>query len=514
MTKQTFLQGALILIIAGMITRFLGFINRIVVARLIGEEGMGLYMMALPTLFLIITLTQFGLPVAIAKRVAEADAVNDQLKIKKILVVSLVITFSISIILSIVTFFGAPTIAKTLLTDERTLYPLLVITPIIPIVAVSTVLRGYFQGKHNMKPQSYAQVIEQIVRIIFVYIFINLLLPYGIEIAAAGAMLSVVIGEFVSVCFMMYQFNFKRIKRVRLTLFHKPKETIHSLFSIALPSTGSRLIGSISNFLEPILVSQALAIAGISSIAATKQYGELAGYVIPLLFLPTFITHSLAIALIPSIAEAGAKNNHSAIHYRIHQAIRISFASGALATIVLVLFAKQILFYMYGSSNASDLLMLMAPFYILLYIQAPLQAALQAMDLAKESMWNNLIGALVKLVIIFVLGSNPNFGMQGVAIALSTAVLLVTSLHLAVLNKKIAYSIPIKDCFKMILLVLTTFFMGGMLKEFYMLATPHLFKFFIVLVLLFVLYCFVLFILRFITKDELRAIPFFQKWLQ
>lgn len=74
MTKQTFLQGTLILIFAGMITRLLGFINRLVIARLLGEEGIGLYMMALPTLFLVITLTQFGLPIAISKRVAEADA--------------------------------------------------------------------------------------------------------------------------------------------------------------------------------------------------------------------------------------------------------------------------------------------------------------------------------------------------------------------------------------------------------------------------------------------------------
>lgn len=85
MTKQTFLQGAIILIVAGMITRFMGFINRIVVARLMGEEGIGLYMMALPTLFLVMTLTQLGLPVAISKRVADADAANDQAKVKRLL---------------------------------------------------------------------------------------------------------------------------------------------------------------------------------------------------------------------------------------------------------------------------------------------------------------------------------------------------------------------------------------------------------------------------------------------
>src|SRR5690606_8362039 len=146
-----------------------------------------------------------------------------------------------------------------------------------------------------------------------------------------------------------------------------------------------------------------------------------------------------------TISEASAKNNQAMIHYRIHQAIRISYASGAIATIVLLLFSKQILLFMYGTSSANYLLVLMAPFYILLYIQAPLQAALQALDLAKESMWNTLIRAFMKLLFICALAQHPEFGMSGVAIALSTSIILVTILHLGVLNKKIKYQMPVKD---------------------------------------------------------------------
>src|SRR5690625_579943 len=91
LTNQAFIRGTLMLIIAGMITRLLGFVNRIVVARLIGEEGVGLYMMALPTLFLLITVTQIGLPIAISKRVAEANANQDTFKIKQIISVSILI---------------------------------------------------------------------------------------------------------------------------------------------------------------------------------------------------------------------------------------------------------------------------------------------------------------------------------------------------------------------------------------------------------------------------------------
>src|SRR5699024_8016869 len=218
-----------------------------------------LYMMALPTLFLVMTLTQIGLPVAISKRVAEADARNDPVKVKKILTVSLIITAVTSVIFTTAMMLGAPFIAKTLLTDERTLYPLLAISPIVPIVAISSVLRGYFQGKQNMKPQSYSQVIEQIVRITFVAIFVKLLLPYGVEFAAAGAMFSIILGEFVSLLYMIYQFKRRKVIKVRKKFFSYLKSsrtTLKELLSIALPSTGSRVISSISNFLEPILVAQ------------------------------------------------------------------------------------------------------------------------------------------------------------------------------------------------------------------------------------------------------------------
>lgn len=515
LSKQTFLQGTITLIIAGMITRFLGFINRLVIARLMGEEGVGLYMMALPTLFLVMSLTQLGLPVAISKRVAEAEARNDQAKIKQILIVSLILTASASIIFTIGMIGVAPVIARTLLTDGRTIYPLLAVSPIVPIVALSSVIRGYFQGKQNMKPQSISQVIEQIVRITCVALFVKLLLPYGIEFAAAGAMFSVILGEFISLIYMVYLFKRKKTFKLKyrfLAYLKTSQQTIRELFSIALPSTGSRLIGSFSNFLEPIIVAQSLALAGISTTLVTKQYGELTGYVMPLLFLPTFITQSLAVALVPNISEAEATRNQSLIHYRIHQAIRISFASGAIATVILTLFSVPILTYMYGSGNASHFLILMAPFYILLYIQSPLQAALQALDLARPAMWNSLMGSTVKFTVLFLLGSSPLFGIKGVAIAMCVGVVLITLLHLFTLRKTIQFYIPLKDIFKMIALLTLTWWAGSLLKNIYLSMGPNIFTLLLVISILVFIYIIFLFSLKFITKDELDQIPFLNKW--
>src|SRR5699024_10603722 len=214
------------------ITRLLGFVNRIVMARLIGEEGIGLYNMTLPTLFLMYTISQIGLPIAIAKRVAEADAKKDFKKIKQILIISLTFTISLSVFSSVIMFFSIPYITTYLLTDERVFYPMLAIIPIIPITAISSVIRGYFQGRQNMKPQSYAQVIEQIVRISFVLLLVQFFIPYGIEFATAGAMIAVIIGETVSLLFMLKLFRLnKRIKLRRniINYVTSGKDTIKQL---------------------------------------------------------------------------------------------------------------------------------------------------------------------------------------------------------------------------------------------------------------------------------------------
>src|SRR5699024_4504584 len=332
----------------------------------------------------------------------------------------------------------------------------------------------------------------------------------------SGAMISVILGEFISLLYMMYHFKQKKTFKLRhkiMPYLKSSQNTLNELFSIALPSIGSRMIGSISHFLEPILVSQSLLIAGVSGTIATKQYGELTGYVLPLLFLPTFITNSLSIALVPSIAEAEAKKSEQLIHYRIHQSIRISFASGAIATIVLFLFAETILSYMYGTANASHFLVLMAPFFILLYIQSPLQAALQALDLATPAMWNSMFGTIVKYVVLFLLASNPEFGIIGAAIAMCIAVVLVTLLHLASLKKIIHFSIPAKDLGKMILLFILTWAAGKGLKNIYESVGPSLYTFILTLLLLSIIYLLLLFLLRFITKEELQQLPLIRKWI-
>ncbi|MGG3564595.1 stage V sporulation protein B [Neobacillus rhizosphaerae] len=511
-----FLKGTFILLIAGLITRVLGFIYRIVLARSIGEEGVGLYMMAYPTFILVVTITQLGLPVAISKNIAEAEARRDYAEIKKILVVSLAITIGLSIIITPALILLAPFLSTTLFTDPRTYYPLMAIAPALPIIAVSSVLRGYFQGRQNMRPSAISQVLEQFVRITIIATATKTFLPYGVEYAAAAAMGASVLGELLSLIYLLTMFKLKKRFKLRKNFFqfiHKGKRTYKDLMEIAIPTMGSRMIGSIAWFFEPIVVAHSLALAGVVAVNATKQYGALTGYAMPLLMLPSFVTFSLATSLVPAISEANSNNNHKLIEYRLQQALRFVFLTGGLAVIVLYVLADPLMQLMYGSAKGSYFIQIMAPFFLFYYYQGPLQAVLQALNLARAAMINSLIGAVVKTAVIFVLASQPTFGITGAALGIIVGFVLVTGLHFATVLKKVSFSFYIRDYVKGFIAMGVAAWCGYWLFENILLETHLVVRVANAAFSMTLSYSILLLIFGLIKKDELKRIPWIGKFI-
>ncbi|MBO9130475.1 stage V sporulation protein B [Bacillus sp. 165] len=514
MTKQSFLRGTFILILAGLLTRVLGFVNRIVMARILGEEGVGLYMMAVPTFILAITITQLGLPVAIAKLIAEAEAVGNKQKVQKVLTVSLTVTLTLSVILTAALIVAAPILSRTMLTDQRTYYPLIAILPVVPIIAVSSVLRGYFQGKQNMKPSSFAQVLEQVVRITLIAVCIRTFLPFGVEYAAAGAMLSAVAGELASLLYMFIMF--KKEKQTHLSfgfarIIREGQDTFYSLMRIGLPTTGSRFIGSISYFMEPIVVAQSLAAAGITAAIATKQYGELTGYALPLLFLPSFITYALSTSLVPAISEAMAKKQYRLVEYRMQQSMRLSMVSGGWATVILYVFASPLLMLMYGTDHAVMFIKILAPLSILYYFQGPLTAALQALDLAKAAMFNSLIGSIVKIIVIVALASRPEFQIMGVAIAIAVGFITVTLLHFATVLKRVQFTIYLREYLYELICIALSGYTGWYLYNEVVFSASLSIQTLCSILITSLVYFLLLITFSLIKKEELQRLPLIRK---
>jgi stage V sporulation protein B len=454
--KQTFIKGTMILLAAGVINRVLGFVPRIALPRVIGAEGVGLYQMGYPFLIVILTLITGGVPLAVAKLVAEAESEGNERRVRGILTLSLFLMIVLGIAFMAVCIIAAPWITTYLLTDSRVYYTFLSMSPIIPIVGVSSVYRGYFQGRHNMIPTASSQIVETIVRIVAMLSLAYVLLPRGIEYAAAGAMLGVVAGELCGMAVLLLHYNKSKAQYVA---YHKAVigedrkrrhmlANFRKLLKISVPVTGSRLVGSCSYFLESIMIVQSLALAGVATAVATAQYGTLQGMVIPILLLPGVLTYSLSVSLVPSLSEAAARNDMKTIHKRLHQSLRLALVTGAPFAVAMYVLSDPLTYFLYNDTQVGSMLKMMAPVAMFYYFQGPLNATLQALDKPGTALLNTFIGASIKLMLIYQLASNPQFGIEGAVIAINVNIALVTILHWNSVVKMLKFSMKLGDFIK------------------------------------------------------------------
>jgi stage V sporulation protein B len=436
--KQSFIQGAMILLAAGLINRLLGFVPRIVLPRMIGAEGVGLIQLVYPFLIVLLTVIAGGLPLAVAKLVAEAVSHGDSASVKRIVRSAMTIAFTAGMAAVTVCVVFAGWISTAIMTDARVHTAFLTMIPMLPLVAISSVWRGYFQGKQNMIPTAFSSTTETVVRIALTLLLAAVFAPFGLEAAAAGAVLGMVAGEAAGLLVLWRQAALDRKREAeatpgRLAAGESPASVNGSvyrkLFGIAIPVTGSRLIGSLSYLLESILTTRSLVTAGFTAAEATAQYGALQGMVIPLLLLPGALTYSLAVSLVPSLSESAALGDWSGIHKRLHQSMRLAVVTGAPFIVLMALMAEPICLLLYGDDSMAGMLRWLAPIAVFLYMQAPLQAALQALNRPGTALFNTFAGAAVKLALIVQLATQPEFGIYGAVIAIGVNIVLVTLLH-------------------------------------------------------------------------------------
>lgn len=427
MKKNTFVKSVLILTIGGLLTKIISMFIKIVLARKLGTEGMGIYMLITPTFTLLIALAQLGLPVAISKLVAEETKNN------KNLVFSVIpISLSINIIILIFLIISSRYISINLLKEKRCYYALLSIGFVLPFISISSILRGYFFGKQKMLPHVLSNITEDFIRLVLLITIIPLFLKKGLEFAVAVVVLVNIISELTSiiVLFFFIPKNFKITKKDI-----KPDKTnIKDVFSIGIPTTASRIIGSIGFFLEPIILTYALTKSGYTNKFIINEYGIISGYVIPLILLPSFFTLAISEALIPNISKAYIKKNYKYVKSKINQAIFFSLLIGIPATIIFELVPEIPMKLIYNTKEGITYIKALAPVALLHYIQAPLTATLQAEGKAKEAMKGTLGGTILRSITLLLL-SLMKIKMWGLITAISINIVYVT-LHQIIAIKK------------------------------------------------------------------------------
>lgn len=419
--KNKLIKSTFILLIGGAITKILGMIIKIVITRMIGIEGVSLYTLIMPTFGLLIALAQLGFPIAISTLVAEGKS-NNRRMILGIIPVSLFLNIVIIALLVIL----APFISNNLLHEPRTYYGILATGLVLPFISISSILRGYFYGKERLLPHIFSNIMEDVIRLIILVIGIPIFLLKGIEITIFFLIASNIISECSSILIFTFCLPKKNISK---NDFLPNKKYLKNILSISLPSTGSRIIGNIGSFLEPIILTTILLKIGYSNEFIIHEYGVLNGYVLPLLLLPSFFTMAISQAIIPSVSKFYSNHNKKGVKKVIKQAIIFSLAIGIPFTILVELFPNFLLNFIYNAKEGSNYLRVFAPIFLFSYIQSPLTATLQAMNKAKCAMNGTIIGITLRTILLVIV-SFFHIGIWSIIVAATSNILFVTFHHI------------------------------------------------------------------------------------
>ena len=438
---RTFIKGAAILGVAGIICKIIGAVYRIPLTNLIGAEAMGIYSKAYMIYSLLLVLTTSGIPAAVSKLVAEYAAAADYRNAKRTLQLTRSMLLAVGGICALIMLLLSDIIARSLGISDGGMV-IICIAPSLLLTAVSA-YRGYFQGLQNMAPTAVSQIIGQLSKLAVGFSLAAILLPRGPVYAASGALLGVSLSEGLSLLYLALKYragkkNALPAKTGSLT-GKSNKELLRSLLILAVPLTVGGAIMPLINTLDAYLATWCLKLSGYSESQINSMYGVLSGMVVSLANMPTALTLALSASLVPAISRARAQKNGREISRTASLGLKLALIIGLPACIGLIMLARPILELLYTTSPADQsaleitvqtlhtpyhfvfmqmdlaesLMLVMCPAMLLLTSVQAMTGALQGAGKIYIPIKNLFIGAGVKLVFSAVLISIPAINILG-----------------------------------------------------------------------------------------------------
>ncbi|MDP2892339.1 MAG: polysaccharide biosynthesis protein [Bacillota bacterium] len=454
--KKSFVKGAIILGIAGIICKIIGAVYRIPLANIIGERGMAHYQVAYPIYTLLLVVSSAGLPIAISKMVAEKIAVGDHFGAHRIYRVSAWLLAIVGVLTSVAMMIFAVPIAKAVGLETAWL-AILAIGPSLLIVSLISAFRGYFQGMQVMTPTAVSQIIEQVGKLAIgfplalAFFAIGIAGPWGFlpegvqntaqnlanygqaQFGAAGALLGVTGSELFALLllFGIYLVARPRLKRRIMASVKLKKEKtfgiVGRIAKIAIPVTIGASIMPLVQLIDTAMVMNLVKDMPAIGSYSDQMFGVLTGFINPLINVPAVLTIALMMALVPAISSSMVEKDMLAIRNKASTGLKLTMIIGFPCAAGFYLLSRPILELLYGRLNntllptgtamdlATQLLQVLAIGIFFLSIVQTMTGVLQGIGRVVIPVINLLIGAAVKVVLTLVLVGDPAINIVGAA---------------------------------------------------------------------------------------------------
>ncbi len=451
--KETFMQGVITIMFSQIAIKILGLIYTLYLTNKegFGDAGNAIYASGYQIYALLLTISSIGVQNAISKLVSERLAVGDNRGANRIFKVALATFGAIGAVGTMILFFGAHTMAYDWIQIPEAELTLIALSPAIFFVSISSVFRGYFNGRRTLKITARAQTLEQIFKTGLTIIIVEIVAfvtSTSTEMMAAGANVATTLATFSS---FIYLFIYYRVRRKEIGneiehsinyKYENVKTIVKKILMVSIPLTLSSIMTSFNKNIDSFTVKKTLSTYMDPSIATTL-YGQLSGKVDTLTNLPLAINIAFATALVPAIAAANARKDRETATKRTSFSLLTSMLIGLPCVIGMIIFAQPILNLLYPNANEGALLLqLISVSVIFSILDQTINAALQGFGKVMIPAIALGIGCLVKLVLNLILLPIPELNVYGAAIGSIACHMVAFIIVFNVLKRYVKLDLP------------------------------------------------------------------------
>lgn len=510
--RRNILMGTLILTLAGFITRVIGFFYKIFLSKVMGAEWLGIYQLIFPVYGIAFTIYATGIQTSVSRLVAAELGKRNHKNIGKILRIGLLLSVSVATLLSVLLYKFSDAVAYRFLLEPRSASSLRILSVVFPFCAVTSSINGYYYGLKKTGVPASTQLIEQIIRVIVVYIAAYTIGKGNMKVTCEMAVLGLVIGEIAS---GLYNFISLFITKSPKNLLYPGPDTsarpdrsrtiLRNILILSVPLSTNRLLINVLHSIETVLIPAMLKRSGLSTEMALSTYGTLSGMSMPFIMFPTAVINALAVLLLPTVSEAQAMDNEDLIGKTSSVSIKYSFLIGIISTGIFLIFGKYLGLRVFNSEEAGRYLIILAWLCPLIYLTTTLGSIINGLGKAHITFANSVTGTLAKIIIIVLLV--PKKGINGYLIALLIGQLIVTFMdsYYIIRNVRLKFD-AVNSLLKPGIIVAAAGFLTKSIYEYMHKTTQiHQTVYLLLFCLLFCVICTILFaITRTISKSDFK----------
>lgn len=441
--KNTIIKGTMILTIAGILTKLLGFYNRIFLSGTIGAREIGIYQLIFPVYLIVHCFSCQGFEMGITKFVAEETSFGNRSNVSRYLKYSMISSLSLALLSFFVVFCYNEFIAIHLLKQADCALSLKILSFAFPLISIKDCIHAYFYAMKKTGLPAGCQLFEQCTRVFTIWFLATCVLT--IKKDAALATIGLVAGEasatLLTLCFIP---KMRReihnncpsgttavsSKHPRVCL--SGKTILKQLYSFCFPLIGNRLLLTVLSSVESVFVPFILAKNIGDEDTALEMYGAITGMALTFILFPSALTNAVAMMLLPTISEAKAQNKQLQIKKAADYSLHYCFLLGILCTGIFLAFGKDLGNLVFRNEMAGQFLFVLAWLCPFIYVATTFTSILNGLGYTSITFSNNIIAILIR--ILSILAGIPIMGIMGYLIGLlisyaTLAILCVYHVH-------------------------------------------------------------------------------------